>query len=247
MRPSTKNEKHEFALFFPAMPQKPESLVVTDPVFIHRIAHILRLNVNDSIILFDRTINGIAQIVTIQKKLIELSFNSIKKNLSLVPNITIGLPLLKRDSFEQALYAATELGANEIQLLITEKSQRIFTQKEMIRAQNIVHAAAEQSKNFAFPILHEPISLPIFCQRVESDCVPIFFDPHGEPIAKVVNNFSMKDSKAYTLLVGPEGDLSSQEKELLRDHTYRFVQLTPTILRSYQALTIGLGIFRSFL
>ena len=48
-------------------------------------------------------------------------------------------------------------------------------------------------------------------------------------------------------MIGPEADLSTEEKNLLLKEYFSFVKLTPTVLRAYQAAGIALGIFRSLL
>ncbi|HEB41963.1 MAG TPA: hypothetical protein ENI08_03015 [Candidatus Dependentiae bacterium] len=49
------------------------------------------------------------------------------------------------------------------------------------------------------------------------------------------------------LMVGSEGDLTEQEKEQPRETTFLFCALTPTVLRSSQAIALGSGIIRSIL
>ena len=46
------------------------------------------------------------------------------------------------------------------------------------------------------------------------------------------------------LLIGPEGDLALQEKELVAGKM-QFCALTPTILRASQAAALSIGIVRS--
>jgi len=48
-------------------------------------------------------------------------------------------------------------------------------------------------------------------------------------------------------MIGPEGDLTAQEKELLKERGVQFLRLTPTILRAQQAVVVAMGIFRSLL
>jgi RsmE family RNA methyltransferase len=46
-------------------------------------------------------------------------------------------------------------------------------------------------------------------------------------------------------MVGPEGDLTHAEKEFLKEKNVVFCRLTPTVIRSKDALMIGLGVLRS--
>lgn len=55
-----------------------------------------------------------------------------------------------------------------------------------------------------------------------------------------------KQVQELILMVGPEGDLIP-EKKLLVHAGFTFCSLTPTVLRSVQAIALGLGMFRSVL
>ena len=46
--------------------------------------------------------------------------------------------------------------------------------------------------------------------------------------------------------VGPEGDLTQEEKDYLKQQGFVFCRLTPTVLRARQAVALGLGILRSY-
>jgi len=50
--------------------------------------------------------------------------------------------------------------------------------------------------------------------------------------------------KTIMLVVGPEGDLTVDEKKLLSSAHYTACSLTPTVLRSEEAATLAAGIIR---
>ena len=54
-------------------------------------------------------------------------------------------------------------------------------------------------------------------------------------------------SNNIVLMVGPEGDLMGDEKAYLNGNGFVFCQLTPTILRAQQAVTVSVGALRSLL
>lgn len=53
------------------------------------------------------------------------------------------------------------------------------------------------------------------------------------------------DISELMLLVGPEGDLSNEEKNAVHTAGFIMCALTPTILRSVHAAFLGAGIMRS--
>ena len=123
-----------------------------DQDLVHRISIVLRLDKGDRLILFNTRLHVEAVILGIKpKKSIVLEIQNIKPNILFSPKITWLLPLLKREAFEEAIYALTELGAQVIQPVITNKTQRAWNEKELVRAEKIIMAAAEQSKNYSMP------------------------------------------------------------------------------------------------
>jgi 16S rRNA (uracil1498-N3)-methyltransferase len=160
-------------------------------------------------------------------------------------NITFLLPILKRDDFEQALYGLTEIGVSAIQLVTTQKTRNnVHNEKDMERAQRIIIAAAEQSKNFTYPQLYKPIPL---CDAVLLDktAQKIFFDYQGNTLPELLSNHKMGAAENFVLLIGPEGDLIKEEKQLVAQAGFIFCVLTPTVLRSVQAASLGAGLIRS--
>jgi 16S rRNA (uracil1498-N3)-methyltransferase len=242
-------QKHEFALHVPELKKycTQEACVLTDPALVQRMTGVLRLQPEETCILFDAFEHARCRITTIHKKSINLEILSYQKNTILQPHITCFLPLLKRDDLEAALYAAVELGANSVQLVLTEKVQRSWGgAKEYERLQRVMIAAAEQSKNFAIPELYAPRALTEVVQELRSS-VKIFFDMGGVSVLKLMTDVSEQKPKEVAILVGPESDLTPAEKAFLLQHNFTTCELTPTVLRAVSAYTLGLGLLRSSL
>jgi 16S rRNA (uracil1498-N3)-methyltransferase len=246
-------EKHEFALFVESLSlliqgkKTGDSVVFSDEKTIHRIKNVLRLDIQDQCIIFDRHTQILAEIMAFTgKKHISITIQSIQKTVILQPTIIFLLPLLKRDDYESALYALTEIGINTIQLVFTQKTSHQWAGKRDIeRAERILIAAAEQSKNFAYPHIKEPISLETALQKYGIADVKLFFDPAGKHLFDVMCNVRETKVSEIVLLVGPEGDLSLEEKKLVQKDKFIFCALTPTIMRAVQAATLGAGLVRS--
>ena len=245
--------RHQFALYIydvtallQALPSHGRLCISSKDIH-HRITRVLRLQSGDSLILFDRTVHVVASIDRIAPRdEIDFVVGSAQKNNLYAPSITVALPLLKREALESAVYGLTEVGVTTIQLITTEKGQQRWQgEKEYDRLQRIIIAAAEQAKNFALPVLFEPISLKDFIdvQRTFKNNKTIFFEPTGTAAAKLIPSLSC-DIQQFTLLIGPEADLSEHEKQLLAKADVTFCSLTPTILRAQQAAILGAAMFR---
>ncbi len=242
---------HQFALYVAGLSKfdydKSDCYMLQDSQVVHRISRVLRLHPEDHLILFDRTVHFIVQIVLIEKKQVVCAIKEVKQNIQITPHLTLWLPLLKREAFEQAIYSAVELGVNDIQLVHTAKEQRHWHgKKELERLHNIMISAAEQSKNFALPTLHVPQSLDVLLDQ-KKDSQHIFFDVEGDPLLEVAQELKKTSHQNYVVLIGPEGDLTEHEKFQLQKVPFIFVHLTPTILRAQQAVAVGVGALRSLL
>lgn len=241
------NNVHRFAFFYSAFPSSSaETFIITDKELAHRLIHVLRAHQGQEIILFNQKYHAICTITAINSKSVTVSITKKEKNKQLTPHISVLLPILKRAAFEDALYLITELGANEIQLITTDKTTTKWQAHDTERAERIMIAAAEQSKQFAFPQILQPISLEA---AITTNKKPLLIaDIQGKPIRNYLS--LLENKKEITILVGPEGDFSQTEYVLLdsmnQEDMYRCT-LTPTTLRSEHAIALLVGMLRSML
>ncbi len=238
--------KHLFALYyeaiFDAMGAESKIYDIEEKAFVQRMLSILRLSVGDTCIFFDREQHALVRLMSFEKRALRVEIESIQRNRIFKPMITYLLPVLKRDAFEQAVYFLVEAGVQDIRLIFAEKMQRKWGgQKELDRLQRIVIAAAEQSKNFAFPVLKAPMLLADQLENLLRS-QRYYGDPTGKPVFSII---SQKAPDHVTLTTGPEGDFSSQEKLILAQHSFQPISLTPTILRAETAAFCLSSILRS--
>ena len=92
-----------------------------DNVLIHRMAHILRLQEGQEFILFDQQHSMTCQLESLNQRSVQYKIMTISCNIKHQPEITVLLPLLKREALQEALYAAVELGAAMCSLLRQKK------------------------------------------------------------------------------------------------------------------------------
>jgi len=245
--------KHLFALYYPSLSincstiTAGKTFTLGDRQLVHRISRVLRLRVGKELILFDRQQHAQLKIETLSPKEAQLQLATITPNIPLKPTITIGLPLLKRRDLEEAIYATTEVGVNAIQLLETTKSDHLGTKDiKLERLERIVISAAEQAKQFALPTIHKPVPLADWLTNSRFEAA-VFFDPKGESLNTVADGLRSQKPKDISLLVGPEGDLTPDEKEQLHQHQFVFCALTPTVLQAHRAIALSCGAMRALL
>jgi len=125
-------------------------------------------------------------------------------------------PTKNNDRIEWFLEKATEIGIDEITPIICSNSERRVVKTD--RFEKIIQSAMKQSLKFTLPKLNEPIKFTEFInQKFEGKiCIA-----HCEEQAKSLLKTVINPSEKVTILIGPEGDFSSDEikKALLKDFT----------------------------
>lgn len=238
---------HLFAFWYPTISSELSAttkiLHIKDAALITRISAVLRLQTGESFILFDRAMHVTACIGEINKKYIAVQCSTTVKNNAYAPAITALLPLLKKDDLGTAITQLVACGISAIQLVITQGAQRSWGgTHEYERLERLMIASAEQSKHFALPVLHEPIPLEKALRAYKNIIVG---DVDGKPFKELLVDLPQSLAEC-AVLVGPESDFTTDEKTLLQANGVRNCALTPTVLRSYLAITIIAGSLRSW-
>lgn len=138
----------------------------------------------------------IAEIIAIQEK---------PKPWNYYLHIAIA-PTKNNDRIEWFLEKATEIGIDEITPLICNNSERRFVKLE--RFEKIVQSAMKQSLKFTLPKINEPVKFKEFINQDFDGNICI---AHCEALEKNLLKSVIKPSERTTILIGPEGDFSSQE------------------------------------
>jgi len=214
---------------------------IDDRDIMHHLVKVLRVQLHDQFIFFDREYHGLVQVAQISKKNIAVRIVNVETNLVSKQKVTFLLPLLKKEALEQAVYSLSEIGVSCIQLVITQKSrQKLLHDKEFDRLQSIIIAAAQQSKNYCYPHLLQPKIL----QEV-IDVLPSFnivFDAAGKSFFEL--HASASQAKDINLLIGPEAGLTQSELSLAAQKSFQACRLTATTLRAVQAVVVGCALFK---
>ncbi|GMU19312.1 MAG: ribosomal RNA small subunit methyltransferase E [Candidatus Babeliales bacterium] len=247
-------DKHLFAVFMGNLfaqkkPRKDAVITITDQDLVRRIVTVLRMLIGEELQLFDDHDYYLAKITDIKKnKAITLQIISVAPNPKPKLEINFLLPLLKKEALEETIYSLTEIGVSSIQLLITDKSQKNLSDKEVARLKKIQIAAAEQSKYFSMPKIAAPIILEKFCTEDNLNGMPaLLFDPAGKSVLELLTEIRQKKIFKVFCAIGPEGGLTPNETQLLVRYGFKMCKLTSTTLRALQAAAVGAGLLASIL
>lgn len=240
---------HTFAIYDAAAPLHigvATFFAITDPEIIHRIRTVLRLQKDDRCIIFNNQYHYTGHIGRIEKKEVHFVIEQRLVNQLYQPSITAYLPLLKKNNLEEAIYNATEIGIQHIQLYT---SQKCYASSWSTHTQERLHkqmiAAAEISKNYYGTRIHAPIPISLIASQA-SNTLNIVFETDGQSIATFLVAQAPTNNQNIACLIGPESGLTNIERGLLQEQAWHTVCLTPTVIRACQAVTLAGGLLRSW-
>ncbi len=173
------------------------------------------------------------------KKHCEVEILDIRKTEKNYPEVTIAIaPTKNAGRFEWFLEKAAELGVSRVVRLLTKRTERQKSKKE--RLQNILVSAMLQSQQTWLLQLDEPVE---FGEFIASPCndIPHKYIAHCLESDKQPLKYQPSSS---IILIGPEGDFTSEEIELAIAKDYKSVTLGPTRLRTETAGMVAAALLR---
>ncbi|MBC77337.1 MAG: hypothetical protein CME64_15135 [Halobacteriovoraceae bacterium] len=192
----------------------------------HHLLNVVRIKVGQHILLLNGNgTRALSSVESISKKAVGLNITSVEE-VENKKGLSIAFALPKKDAFESALRACVEVGANEIIVLSTERSQTYPIKED--RVQKILTAAIEQSNN-----PYEPRFEKLEIGDLDSS-------KYGQVVLATLakgEGTSLKDSIEGTLLViGPEGGLTDAEELNLLNRGAHALRVNVPILRTQTAI-----------
>jgi len=224
----------------------PEKLSIGQKIILqetsaHYVRTVLRLKKGQEIILF----NGLGgeflcTLLSVTRKQVAVSINKfIDRNIESPLFITLGLGISRGDRMDWSVQKAVELGANSIDPIVTERCVIKFKedkkQQKLQHWKNIALHAIEQSNRTIQPAFGEIIDFQTWLQKQNG--LKIFLDPYAE---KSMSELKPEDNKV-TLLTGPEGGFSGQERQLAMKVGFIPIKLGNRILRTETATLAALS------
>lgn len=196
------------------------------------IVKVLRMKAGETIFLTDGEGNlakgelelegkkAVLKNVEIQEK---LKGNLSKLHIAIAPTKNI-------DRTEFFVEKATELGIDEITFLITDKSERKQLNIDKIRKQAI--AASKQSLRVYFPKINEATKLSEFIKTISP--AQTFVAHCDENFERIALN-ALPIAQDMVVLIGPEGDFSPKEIQMLSEKGIKAVSFGTQRLRTETA------------
>jgi len=200
----------------------------------HHMSSVRRLKKADRVELFNGAGSlAIATIVTATDKKVTLQVETLKSvSKPGRPSITLGVSVPKGGRFDWLIAKCTELGVDRICPVLFERTvKHPKNAKAGERWKNIAIASAKQCRRLFLPQINQPLLLPRVLEVLASDFpdAAILFGSLSQRARPILEEPFTENG--VIALVGPEGGLTDDELDLLREHDARAVRITDTILR----------------
>lgn len=207
----------------------------------HYVRTVLRLKKDDRIILFNgRGGEYLCTLREVSRKTVLVDVGQwTDRSVESPLQIVLGLGISRGDRMDLTVQKAVELGVNQITPLLTERCVVQFKGEKkpqrLLHWQKIVQHAAEQSGRTVLPAMPEVEQLQNWVS--EQQGLKVFLDPYAETSLMELKPEAMK----VTLLTGPEGGFSNQEREIAEASGFIPVRLGSRVLRTETASLAALA------
>lgn len=206
--------------------------------FIH-CCKVLRHKIGDHInVTNGQGIFAEGEIVSISKKnaLVKLFKTETKKPDPYTYHLAVAPPK-NRSRWEMILEKSVEIGVDYIIPIVTKNSERI--KLNIDRGNKIIRSAALQSKRITHPKLYDLIKFEKLIQ--DSGQYTQKFIAHYDKCNSHILEFQ-KDIGSSIIVIGPEGDFTSEEKAMAHDSGFFTVNISENRLRTETAALVGVNL-----
>ncbi len=208
----------------------------------HYLVNVMRLKRGSNLNFFNKDGEWLSEIIFLDKDRVEVKFLNKIQDSTKSPNIDLAICLVKKTSMEIILQKGTELGVEKIIPIISERTE--VKDLNMDRAKKITIEATEQSNQLNVPTILKPQKLIDFMRSLNSKTSLFFADINSK---KKIDNKIVNKAENITILIGPEGDFSPSEREMIseKENTISF-SLSKNILRTETAAISALSLIKHF-
>jgi len=204
----------------------------------HYVINVMRLKRGSNLNFFNKDGEWLSEIVFLDRDRVEVKFLNKIKEPTNTSNIELAICLVKKGPMETILQKATELGVSKIIPIVSERTE--VKELNLERANKIVVEATEQSNQLTPPQITKIKKLKDFLKDLDDSSKLLFADINSKDNLKAE---VLKDAKSLSVLIGPEGDFSPSERELiLGNPNVKPFTISRNILRSDTAVISAISL-----
>jgi 16S rRNA (uracil1498-N3)-methyltransferase len=223
---------HRFYIEENNRPLGEEVLEIDNKDITHQVRNVLRLDVDDQVILFDgkSDIEYRYRLVTLQKNTCTLQLVSQDKAIKIgSKNLTLCIALIKSGT-EDIIRSAVEIGVSNIQLVLSDRTERKEIGGE--RLNKISVEASEQSGRVDIVHIGEPQKIDRVFDKNKTNIVYHTQEVGGSVVHETETKNQNTEVYAW---IGPEGGWTDAEIEHFVSHGAQIRKLETYILKTVTA------------
>lgn len=220
-----------------------EGFLILDARESHHLVRVFRAKVGATIEVLDG--KGTRYLGTIElaaAKAVRVAVESVKRQAALVPRVTLLQSVAKGRAMDLILRMATEIGASVIQPVFTDQGEH--GAQKMEKWQLTMIEACKQCGLSYVPDLVEPCRIGDWLQSNPdtggSLRIVASLEEGSRPLLETLKTAGLFDE--VVVAVGPAGDFSIAEYELLRASGFNAVRLGANVLRTETAAAYILSV-----
>ncbi len=198
----------------------------------HYVKNVMRLKPGDKISLFNSSDGEWDASILIHKQnLTEFKVEKLSRPKKEENNLWLAFSPIKKAPQDMMLQKTTELGVQKFIPVLCERS--VVREINIKRSEKIITEASEQSNRISVPKILKIQNLKNFLESFPENGNLIFCDINCET-SHLKGALSVKNP--VCILIGPEGDFSIKERQLIVDHKKTIsISLAKNILRAETA------------
>ncbi|MEB3288632.1 MAG: 16S rRNA (uracil(1498)-N(3))-methyltransferase [Leptolyngbya sp.] len=203
----------------------------------HYLYRVLRLVAGDKFIVLDG--QGQQWVATLGERSGLAHLEPLDLMPTGLPKVTLAIALPKGNGFDEVVRQATEIGAADLQPLITQRTLHQPSPKKLERWQRIAAEATEQCERPILPTLQPPA---LWADYLRQDLPPQRWIclARGDSPSLLALAQSADPGLETVIAIGPEGGWTKAEIESAFAADFQPVSLGPTVLRSVTAPLVAI-------
>ena len=209
----------------------------------NHIQNVYRLNVGDKLRIVDGEYEYFTQIIEISKK--EVVVKILEKNedsYSLNINIDVAMGILKNDKMNLAIQKLTEIGVKSIIPLKTERVVVKINEKKE-KWDTVARETLKQCRGVKFT---EILPVKKLAEIDYKKYDKIIFAYENSNKSKSLSEIIKQKDKNILYIIGPEGGITQEEVDFLKNNKAIEISLGKRILRAETAAIVVCGIIANF-
>mgnify|MGYP001291005870 CR=1 FL=1 len=211
----------------------------------HYLKNVMRMEPGDSLSVFNSQGEWNATIENYKKGEVFVKILNKVRDKEKEKNVWLAFSLIKQNPLNFMIQKTTELGVQKFIPLVCERS----TVKDINfqRVKKIIIESSEQSNRLSIPEITKKESLKNFLNFFPKNGCIIFCDINSHK-KDLKNILSKKAEGPLCILVGPEGDFSEKERQLITGLNHTFpLSLASNILRAETAAIAAVTVVNFYL